>query len=498
MSTVSRVISEFDTELESPSDTPFLDNADLCNPIAYFEHDELVLGKQLDYGRFTESFEIKRINRNFRFKASSMMEEKARLDLFDSVSTKGQRNYCVKRLKTDVDSEHEVERAILGLVIEANYLARLDHPNIIKLRGLSASAASVENGSYVFYNAIITNRITESLAERIDYWNEQGKISLESDFILHLKTDYAFQIADAVSYLHDRRIIFRNLSLNNIGFTSNDTIQLMNFDCVKEVPEGATHLEDGFKCSQTYMPLEMYQECEYDYKVDSFSWAICFYEMLTQEPAFETTSNGEALIREQGWCPSLNGCSHFVPDGLLDLLEDAWEPIPEDRTSIKEIKKQLEWILFGGDDDDDGDDCQTDVEDVECGVSQSNPFSFADESALGLDIDESSSCVCRRDSAHVRRSSQAGLEAAIYFSGTKNSFIPEHLLLSDETEPAPQITPEAATAIEHIIPKLEYTMQYKGIKKENLPPPLIPMKNDKIKARRRCSNRFNPSTAMCA
>ena len=480
---VSRVISN----TEVASETPFLDQTDPSGPIAAFLHDELTLGKMLDSGRFTENFEIVRINRDLRFKTSTVAEEKARLELWNSASTKGRPNYSVKGVRSSLREEREIERAVLGLTIEANYLARLDHPNIIKLCGLSSATVMLDDDCYE-YHAIVFNRITETLAERIDHWNEQDQLSLQSDFILHLKTDYAFQIADAVSYLHDRRIIFRNLTLDNIGFTINDAVQLMNFDCVKEIPEGESYLEDGFQCSQTYMSLEMYQGDKYDFKVDSFAWAICFYEMLTQEPAFQTTTNEEALIREHGWCPGLEGCD-YVPDGLLDLLEDAWEPNPEERVSMKEVKKQLEWILFGNDD-------QSEEEDSRCTEATRRSsidilgygLFLGDESCLGLDIDEESS---------RRRSSDVELHAAVLFSGTSRSFIPSGLLL--DAEEAPQITPaEAATAMEHLIPKLEYTRQYKGIRKDKMPP--LSMASNTNKARRRCSNQHNliAGVAMCA
>lgn len=485
----SRVFSNSEEPVEVIcSETPFLDETAPSGPIASFQHDELALGKFLDHGRFTENYEIVKIERDLRFQPSSTAEEEARMDVCESTSTKGRSNYSVKGVRTGLKDENGVERAILGLTIEANYLARLAHPNIIQLHGLSASTVVLGLDSYE-YHAIIANRITETMAERIDHWNEQEQISLQSDFILHLKTDYAFQIADAISYLHDRGIIFRNLTLDNIGFTTNDTVQLMNFDCVKEIPEGEDYLQDGFTCSQTYMSLEMYQHAKYDYKVDSFAWAICFYEMLTQEPAFQTTSNEEALIREHGWCPGLDDCG-FVPDGLLDLLEDAWDPSAEDRISMPEIKQQLEWILFGnGDQQADQDESVSEDYMTKRRSSVAMILGYGnflgDESELGLDIDGDS----------TRRSSDVAfcmdMQAAIHFSGTQRSFIPSGLL-GDASEKAPQITPEQAVNAQ-ILPKLEYTKQFTGIKKDSMPP--LSMAPNMNKARRRCSNQYNPAAA---
>lgn len=478
------------------SETPYLDSKGPRSHLANFARKELDLGKILGRGRFTETREIRKVERDLRYKPTSDGDEEARMDIWENTKTKGRANFSIKRVRKDLSTEREVERAALGLCIEANYLARLDHQNIIRLKGMCQTIFNLGNDTYE-YNAIITNRITETLDERIDYWNEQDSISPKSDFILHLKTDYAFQIADALSYLHDRRIVFRNLTLSSIGFTTSDTIQLTNFDCVKEIPEGESYLQDGFKGSQTYMSLEMFSGKKYDYKVDCFAWAICFYEMLTQEPAFQSTTNEEALIREHGWCPGLQDAD-FVPDGLLDLLEDAWETDIDDRFTMKDIRSQLEWILFGNDDDSDsdfeGEDQKMDASNKSGGFLSQGMNDF---SALGLDLDESENYIMGGDDMDIN--------AALGFSGTRGSFIPENLLLDAEeatkgagdAAPPVGLPPPNTPSAEEILPKIEYTKQYRGLRLETIPPlSFVPPKVANKQGRRRSIQRTE--LAPCA
>jgi serine/threonine protein kinase len=115
----------------------------------------------------------------------------------------------MKHLRGDlVGNKEDFESAAIDLCIEVKFLTRLNHPNIVKVRGLAnggTNAFAVRHDGFF----IIMDRM-EPLDHRIHRWKDRLYRCPDREQVsLSRKIDYASQIADAISYLHDHRIIFR-------------------------------------------------------------------------------------------------------------------------------------------------------------------------------------------------------------------------------------------------------------------------------------------------
>jgi serine/threonine protein kinase len=155
----------------------------------------------------------------------------------------------------------ELTNAIADLVTEAMYLCKLKHPHIVQLRGLTLGGTSVltRKGAVGSDYFILLDRMEETLDQRIhwtwrkDYGNAaevnhtypRQPLSLVLD-----KTRYAWQMADALSYLHDHQIIYRDLKPENVGFlldtaaveTQNKyKLQLFDFGLARELEDPVTN-----------------------------------------------------------------------------------------------------------------------------------------------------------------------------------------------------------------------------------------------------------------
>mgnify|MGYP005853466019 CR=1 FL=1 len=101
---------------------------------------------------------------------------------------------------------YEFGNAIADLVVEAKYLTRMDHPNILKIHGLPiGGTAAFDSGRFDSY-FLLVDRLESTLEQRISQWQREGPPDPKK---VPRKTNYALQIANALYYLHQRRIIYR-------------------------------------------------------------------------------------------------------------------------------------------------------------------------------------------------------------------------------------------------------------------------------------------------
>lgn len=152
-----------------------------------------------------------------------------------------------------------VNQFIIGaedLVHETALLASLDHPNIIQLYGLasgSVSNAFVLNDGYF----ILLDRLSETLTDRISTWKLDPGVIKKKPPVNELSI--ARDIAEAVSYLHSKRIVFRDLKPDNAGFDFNGVLKLFDFgfalglpDKMEENPYGLLYDRSGTPRCKSY------------------------------------------------------------------------------------------------------------------------------------------------------------------------------------------------------------------------------------------------------
>lgn len=126
--------------------------------------------------------------------------------------TGGKTRYAIKRLSPDVVANPaRFIQGIFDMAIETRLLGDIEHPNIIKLRAISKSDLFSE-GYFIVMDRlydIMDNRLkvwaarrnrTTGLAERLHDRSGQKAAALYEERVV-----YAFDLADAISYLHKVR-----------------------------------------------------------------------------------------------------------------------------------------------------------------------------------------------------------------------------------------------------------------------------------------------------
>lgn len=172
-----------------------------------------------------------------------------------------------------------VEPKVLEAFIkEAELLREADHPNIIKVLDIYKDSVNAY---------IITEHCKGGeLLERI---KEEGSLSENR------VANYIKQIVSAVAYLHSKKIIHRDLKLENVIFLSND-----QNSCLKIVEFGSCkHFEKNLRVLERVgNPYFMSPEViigNFDNKCDVWSIGVMIYVLLSGSQPFVGTTENEIM-----------------------------------------------------------------------------------------------------------------------------------------------------------------------------------------------------------
>ncbi|KAJ0239041.1 Protein kinase ATN1-like protein [Hirschfeldia incana] len=165
---------------------------------------------------------------------------------------------------------------------------------------------------------------------------------------LKLAIGFALDIARGMEFLNANGIIHRDLKPSNMLLTKDHKhVKLADFGVAREETKGFMTCEAG---TYRWMAPEIFshealqvgEKKLYDHKVDVYSFAIVFWELLTNKIPFKGKNNiFVAYAASKNQRPSLDN----LPAGVGSLLEACWAADPKARPEFKEITVSLEKLL---------------------------------------------------------------------------------------------------------------------------------------------------------
>jgi serine/threonine protein kinase len=204
-----------------------------------------------------------------------------------------------------------------------------DHPNIASV------LEHWEDGQTAFMSSRYLSG--GSLRDRIANSKDAGK-ELPVESILRIATE----IAQGLSYIHGRRILYRDLQPCNVLFDERDTVHLVDFDTAVSLDE--RDMSDlSHRPVMDYMAPELTEGESADERADLYSLGATIYEMCGGRPPF-TGSRAEILAaRQAGPPPSLE--PDDLPEELRDLVVGLLAPDRNQRpSSAAEVVERLEGL----------------------------------------------------------------------------------------------------------------------------------------------------------
>jgi serine/threonine protein kinase len=347
--------------------------------LALFHYDEVIRGPCLGHGGFSDVYEVQQFkpltenDENFSEARAHLLDVDVDVDAqAKEDSTDKCKKYAIKCLKNHFDKPKMFRFAAKDMEIEANILAKVDHPNIIKVYAKSASGTKAsectEELAQDFF--IVVDRLSSTLTDKIGDWKREkerlvGKpffSFLDHSHVVRKKHDLmervriAYAVASALAYLHSERIIYRDLKADNIGFDFESKVKLFDFGLARRLPTDPkkqrmndTYVMSGKTGSLLLMAPEVFNGQPYNQKADVYSFAMLLWKMLTLElPYLEFTYHRdvfETKVMHEGKRPNIKG---KWPKGIQNLLLKGWSKDMDERPTMQEVRIMLKEVMVSG------------------------------------------------------------------------------------------------------------------------------------------------------
>eukprot|EP00581_Thalassiosira_minuscula_P004806 CAMPEP_0183737570 /NCGR_PEP_ID=MMETSP0737-20130205/52361_1 /TAXON_ID=385413 /ORGANISM="Thalassiosira miniscula, Strain CCMP1093" /LENGTH=643 /DNA_ID=CAMNT_0025971879 /DNA_START=78 /DNA_END=2009 /DNA_ORIENTATION=+ len=250
--------------------------------------------------------------------------------------------YAIKCLRPQIRSDaNQFTIGAEDLVHETAILANLKHKNIIKLHGRASghlTNAFVLNDGYF----ILLDKLNETLSDYINAWKSRAKTILQKPTVKQIEV--AHSISNAVSYLHSKKIVFRDLKPDNVGFDSKGVLKLFDFGFAVGLPEKGESNPTGLlfdRCgTPRYMAPEVGLSLGYGTKADVYSFGILLWEILAMSKPYAAYSSAEfeKAVFVKGDRPVIY---HHWPATMKDLISRCWSASPSQRPTILGVKASL-------------------------------------------------------------------------------------------------------------------------------------------------------------
>jgi len=221
----------------------------------------------------------------------------------------------VKEMKLDCIPENQREQAFNEIEI----LSSLKHTNIIRYRGCSKQ----KNKLFILMDYA-------DKGDLMSMMKNQNGVFVSEDRIL----DWFVQICLAIKYVHDRKILHRDLKPQNIFMSEGDIIKLGDFGISKAL-DNTSEMANTAIGTPHYTSPEICIGKRYNAKSDIWSLGVILYELMTFKKPFNGLCIAEIMqnILYKNYKP----ISSMYSKEICELVHLLLNKNPDNRPGINEI-----------------------------------------------------------------------------------------------------------------------------------------------------------------
>ncbi|XP_023318841.1 mitogen-activated protein kinase kinase kinase 12 isoform X1 [Trichogramma pretiosum] len=205
---------------------------------------------------------------------------------------------------------------------DIKHLRKLNHPNIVQFKGVCTQAPCY----------CIIMEYCES-GPLYDYLREGKSVPP-----LRLSA-WSKQIAAGMRYLHEHKIIHRDLKSPNVLIAREDIVKISDFGTSREWNEKSTRMT--FAGTVAWMAPEIIRNELCSEKVDVWSFGVVLWELLSGEIPYKDVDSS-AIMYGVGNNSLRLPIPSTCPEGYRVLVELCWAPRPRNRPSFRHIEMHLQ------------------------------------------------------------------------------------------------------------------------------------------------------------
>lgn len=215
--------------------------------------------------------------------------------------------------------------------IEAELIARLEHPHIVPLFDYWREP----NGAYLVMRLLRQGSLKDKL--------QGGVLSIQQAVTI---LDH---IAAALHLAHRHHVIHRDIKPSNILFDNDDNAYLTDFGIAKNLDYDSHHYGEGITGSLPYMPPEMLEGEVATPQSDIYALGLVLFEILSGYHPFKGSSLNEVLHKQISEpLPSICEIRPELPSEVDDIVQQATAKQPAERfATVQEMADNFHLTITG-------------------------------------------------------------------------------------------------------------------------------------------------------
>ncbi|XP_076341063.1 serine/threonine-protein kinase Nek4-like [Tachypleus tridentatus] len=219
-----------------------------------------------------------------------------------------------------INIQHASKRERCAALLEVQLLATLKHPNIVSYLHSFQSPDGILN---IIMGYCEGGDLYSVIRKRKGILFDEPQVA-----------QWFIQICMALQYLHDQKILHRDLKTQNIFLTKSKVIKVGDLG-IARVLDGTLDMATTLIGTPYYMSPELFLNKPYNHKSDVWSLGCCLYEMATLRHAFNAQNLNSLMYKVlQGKLPPM---PKYYSLELQALITSMLNCCPERRPSIRQI-----------------------------------------------------------------------------------------------------------------------------------------------------------------